>query len=406
MRKLEVFGALELTNQEYLNNCKDCAPALYCTPYINGDKLTFQLPPICCEDEVQGCQTFTEECLGEYSFTSDLSYTLTDGDICFDTTDFSLNDIVAQFDITVASSTNYNLTFEISGNDTVMNFEVYLGSVISPITISGNGLFTITLNSSVQVGTIPFGLRVAGGDDTIRLCLSSATVCVGGVYEITLFQQFPGECITWETWDEFWELEDRRWEDIGCPATDLPITPEQLPSGNWVVNQVLNIPTDLNEGCYKLIVQVCGEVYESGCIFLMAEAPQCDDLLKIQYVNRNSAFGFDYSDPTYVNQFRVKAKLRFPRYEDQSTQYQLSNNTDVITSARVRKLYEFSVEQVPEYIHDQLAIARRHSTFIIDGGNYVAVEGDLSPSWRRSSQYAPVVITVADQTFKGRSGWC
>ena len=146
---------------------------------------------------------------------------------------------------------------------------------------------------------------------------------------------------------------------------------------------------DLPEGCYTIEMND-GLEYVSECFYVMLEHG-CTIL--VTWTNNESAFGFDYSGLEFTQSLRVPAKLWQPKYNSDIKEiYVDSKGNRQILYARVVKDQLLSVQELPEYLHDALSIGINHDIVKLDGIEYVFEEDEYSPTWRNSSNLAPVLL--------------
>ena len=64
------------------------------------------------------------------------------------------------------------------------------------------------------------------------------------------------------------------------------------------------------------------------------------------------------------------------------------------------KIKELQVFQVPQYVHDwlELALSSQTVTLTINGvsKNFIKVQGDYTPNWRKRSVDAPVIVEIQE----------
>lgn len=156
--------------------------------------------------------------------------------------------------------------------------------------------------------------------------------------------------------------------------------------------------TEIEEGCYQIHFTDSGLDYVSDCISLKLTHP-CSILLSWQ--NNENAYSFNYSDLIFTQRLRVKAKLWHPTYPKEKNVFKDNAGVRYIIKSETTVEDTLTISEMPRYLHDALAIGVEHDTFLIDGIKYTNEEQEYSPSWRNSSQLAPVeVIVIKDQELK------
>jgi hypothetical protein len=165
-------------------------------------------------------------------------------------------------------------------------------------------------------------------------------------------------------------------------------TPEDVDGSGFYLRYKVNWE-DLPDGCYTIEMND-GLEYVSECFYVKLEH-ECTIL--VTWTNNESAFGFDYSGLDFTQSLRVPAKLWQPKYNSDIKEiYVDSKGNRQILYARVVKDQLLSVKELPEYLHDALSIGINHDIVKLDGVEYVFEEDEYSPTWRNSSNLAPVLL--------------
>ena len=365
----------------------DCGcNANYCTPFINGDFLAFQVPSSysCCEF-LDGCDELNASCVASSSLTSDLSFIQATANISFTNEPFVANDWILQGNAIFAASTKYVICFCLTGHTSFTTVKAKIGTTESAITITGNGNYCLTVDPAYGAPTAAdWGIIVTGGDATFTAVLSCLRVCS--------YRSFSANLV----------------DSTGSVVAGL--TRNEGENGNQIFEFALNIPGEIAEGCYNIeLTEDCGTTtYVSQCLKMLESMP-CADAPNIQlkWRNRNNAFGFDYTTIAgYYNMIRVKGRLKHPTFPDDTQIELFSDNQNAVINARVQKLWKVVLNDLPEYVHSTIATARRHSDFQIDGVGFVVADGAYAPEWRKSSELAVVTFEAFDQSFDGVSTYC
>lgn len=374
-----VLGPYQFATQDTI----DCGcGGDYCTPFMNGDTIAFQIADSCCEESA-GCAELTEACITAQTLTSDLTYTQATSNISFTLAAFVANDWILKGSFEFTAGTKYTVCFCIRGYTGSPTIKAKIGSVESTQTITGNGNYCLVIDPGVGVDTVlDWGIIITGGDDSLTMVLSCLTLCV--------YKEWAAELMD---------------SDSQGVAT---LTRTELDNGNQAFELSLVIPGELPSGCYQIkLTNDCeGTNYYSQCLKLVASIT-CKTLL-FKYRNSNDSFGFDYTtDPSYYNYLRVtEARLKHPTFPDDTEVFTKSDNANVRTNARVQKLWKIALYNLPEYIHSAIAVMRRHDEFYIDGVPFVVATGSYTPEWRKSSELANSEFEAFDQDFAGVSTSC
>jgi hypothetical protein len=156
--------------------------------------------------------------------------------------------------------------------------------------------------------------------------------------------------------------------------------------------------SDYEEGCYKIYFTYASIDYGSDCLSIKL-SHGCTILLS--WTNDENAFGFDYSNLSFTQNLRVKAKLWMPNYPKRKNVFKDSTGSRSILKSETSKEELLTVAEMPEYLHDALSIGVEHDTLEVDGVEYINEESEYTPKWRKSSQLAPVeVVLIKDQNLK------
>jgi hypothetical protein len=159
--------------------------------------------------------------------------------------------------------------------------------------------------------------------------------------------------------------------------------------------------TEMDEGCYQIYISDESIDYVSDCLTLEL-AHDCTLLLS--WTNDEDAYGFNYSDLTFTQLLRVKAKLWQPSYTKEKNVFKDNAGNRFILKSETSKEELLTIGEMPEYLHDSLAIGLEHDDFYIDSVKYTNEETEYSPKWRKSSQLAPSeVVVIKDQLLKNNN---
>lgn len=158
--------------------------------------------------------------------------------------------------------------------------------------------------------------------------------------------------------------------------------------------------TDFNEGCYQIYFS-SGIDYVSDCISLNL-SHGCTLLLS--WTNDDNAYGFNHSDLSFTPKLRVKAKLWQPVYRKEKNVFKDNAGNRTILKSETSKEDHLTIAEMPQYLHDALAIGLEHDDFYVDGIKYTNEETEYTPKWRKSSQLAPSeVVIIKDQLLKNNN---
>lgn len=150
--------------------------------------------------------------------------------------------------------------------------------------------------------------------------------------------------------------------------------------------------SDLDEGCYYIEFEDTTLTYRSDCFALKLTH---DCTLQLTWNCNENAWGFNYADLSFTQSMRVDAKLWKSRHKALEKQvYEYSTGDLEILYVTKAKEFLLSVREIPEYMHDAFSLAVDSDNFFIDGIKYVFPDEETTPSWRNSSDLAPIEITL------------
>ena len=150
--------------------------------------------------------------------------------------------------------------------------------------------------------------------------------------------------------------------------------------------------SDIADGCYYIKFENSSLEYRSDC-FDVKLLHNCTK--QITWSCNENAFGFNYSDLSFTQTLRIDARLWKPRYKALEKEvYEYSSGDLEITYVTKAKELLFTTEDLPDYVHDALSMALDSDNFFIDGIKYVFPSEETTPSWRKSSNLAPLEVTL------------
>jgi hypothetical protein len=159
---------------------------------------------------------------------------------------------------------------------------------------------------------------------------------------------------------------------------------------------VCEIDWSLLDGCYYLKLNASGVDYYTPTLKV---TDNIDCTLLFSWTNNDNAFGFEFIDTLFNPIWRGVAKVWKSNYEaDKNEYYTDSKGTRIALYVRSVKKKLLTINEVPEYIHDALRLAVKSDNFFVDGIQYVVEDGDYQPTWRNSSENAPVELEIIPYT--------
>jgi hypothetical protein len=150
--------------------------------------------------------------------------------------------------------------------------------------------------------------------------------------------------------------------------------------------------TSIQEGCYYIEFSDGVLTYKSDCFSVKATH---DCTLQLEWTNEQDAFGFNFTGLNFTPNLRVEGKLWKPRFvmSDKKV-FEFSNGESKITNVRVHEERELVLREIPEDIHRALAVGINSDEFYINDVKTVFEDEEVTPSWRNSSNLAPLTLTV------------
>lgn len=127
--------------------------------------------------------------------------------------------------------------------------------------------------------------------------------------------------------------------------------------------------SDLSE-CYKIAI-------DHGCTTKMLKWTNEDtngfNYPYYYFYSAANSYGFQW--------MRVECDLRNAKYPGEAEKYIDSGGNNILYLGSVRKLKDFIVAMMPEYMHDALAVGFKHKAFYIDGVRYTFEDTEYTPEW-------------------------
>lgn len=175
-------------------------------------------------------------------------------------------------------------------------------------------------------------------------------------------------------------------------------TVEVSPSENEYGN-IIKLDIDLsvlNEDSYYFEFTDEGVTYRTEPFFVKL-LHECT--FELTWSDSGNPYNFQYTDiGGFTQSLRVEAKLGRPKYAyDRNEKFVDSRGNRILTYVRQDKSEILTIAEMPEYCHDALALGLKHSSFQIDGAEYVFEEDEYTPAWRKSSENAPVEVELRRQ---------
>jgi hypothetical protein len=150
--------------------------------------------------------------------------------------------------------------------------------------------------------------------------------------------------------------------------------------------------SDLVDGIYYLKFENSSLEYRSDC-FDVKTTHACTK--QITWNCNEDAFEFNYSDLSFTQSLRIGATMWKPKFKATEKEvYEFSNGDLKINYVSLAKEYIITTEEIPEYVFDAISLALNSDNLFIDGVKYVFPDDEVSPSWRNSSNLAPLEFVL------------
>ena len=126
----------------------------------------------------------------------------------------------------------------------------------------------------------------------------------------------------------------------------------------------------------------------SECVSIADEWP-CTKLMRWIGSQDGPAYalGFDWEDGLSFS-LRLDMLLRKANYEEEVEDFIDSRGHRSIFIGSSSKTYEVFIDEVPEYIHDAIRIAKLSDYFLIDNVEYRPLKGKYTPEWKDELKWA------------------
>lgn len=121
--------------------------------------------------------------------------------------------------------------------------------------------------------------------------------------------------------------------------------------------------------------------------------------------NDSDAFQYPYSKVSggFTSSLRHKMVRHIPKYPDDRTTTKEADGVKKMLYSDRDKSWNLSIEMLPEYLHDAIAIAISHDHFYYDGVEHILRAGEESPEWTRGFNLANVELEVQLATYNARN---
>jgi hypothetical protein len=183
----------------------------------------------------------------------------------------------------------------------------------------------------------------------------------------------------------YYSIEDINGNTVFTLSDDTGVTA----SGNNIQYQI--DWTETADGCYKIVFTDGIIDYESD-LFTLKTSHNCS--IQLTWTNNENAYGFEFETLLFTPSLRVAGRKWHPDYPKEKEVFKDSIGNRTIIRSDTSKVEILLINEVPEYVHDAIAIGIEHDTFKINAMDYVVEDSSYTPKWRKSSNLAPSEIEV------------
>lgn len=147
----------------------------------------------------------------------------------------------------------------------------------------------------------------------------------------------------------------------------------------------------------------CAATYCSPC-FNVVNSSDC--LLELSWTNGRDFADLEYSQLNYVQRVWVKGELNKPSYPLENNVFRNGNGDTTLTYGRRVKTVTLGLNELPEFMHNAISLGLIHDEFYVNGVQYRLGADGYDPTWRRTSQLAPVQVEVIKKQENSRNQLC
>jgi predicted RecA/RadA family phage recombinase len=152
--------------------------------------------------------------------------------------------------------------------------------------------------------------------------------------------------------------------------------------------------TAIDFGAYR--IRIADELFDYISYCLRVQDNSCTNI--ITWTNNENAGDFPYSSLPFVQLLRVESRLwKASGKSIKRDVFRYSNGAKKILYAERDLEYQFTIKEMPEYLHNALMLGIDHDKFTINGKYYLVDQEDYQPKWRSSSNLAPVELVITEQ---------
>jgi len=108
--------------------------------------------------------------------------------------------------------------------------------------------------------------------------------------------------------------------------------------------------------------------------------------------NNDGAFNFDYSNGL-THSIRLWSKMKYKEYKQEVEEYNFSDNSNVLMTSSVEKIYEIIIGDAAEFVHDCLSMMMINDNFAVDGAAYIR-NSSYSLKMRKSTELSPATFDI------------
>ena len=146
-------------------------------------------------------------------------------------------------------------------------------------------------------------------------------------------------------------------------------------------------------------IKVQGAYSNSGvCSECFCLGQEWGGTMLLKWTNEDNAYGYIYVGTTMAHWVRVKARLKHPRWKKDIEMHATAVGKMIKLYSETYAIHVLAVEEMPDYLHEALALGLEHDDFRVDDDLYLSEEREYSPAWRKSTTVASVEVEGIKET--------
>lgn len=121
--------------------------------------------------------------------------------------------------------------------------------------------------------------------------------------------------------------------------------------------------------------------------------------LEIKATNNASIGPLNFSDFNFILHFFISGRIKNANYTYEDIDiFKFSNGEKKMLYADRREIQSMVVDEMPDYMHDVLALVMEMDSVEINGVQYIKTDSDYSPDYANESDNSPVIVELEEKT--------